>query len=119
MTGGCAPNRFLYGPTDCTSTHQQVVVMATALFIRLVVFLLVHFTSGQKAPHLVFVLVDDLGGNDVSYNGGQIPTPFLDSLANDGVTLQNYFTHTMCTPSRRWVKLYVHVHTSVYMCVCV
>ena len=44
-------------------------------------------------PHIVFVVADDLGWNDVSWHSkqdAQIPTPTLDSLAKDGVRLQNY-----------------------------
>ena len=38
-----------------------------------------------RRPHVVFVLADDLGYNDIGYHarnyGSQMYTPFLDSLA--------------------------------------
>ena len=41
--------------------------------------------SFPKRPHIVFVLADDLGYNDIGYHaknhGSQMYTPFLDSLA--------------------------------------
>ncbi|CAN7943622.1 unnamed protein product, partial [Ixodes hexagonus] len=41
------------------------------------------------------------GWDDVSFHGSsQIPTPNLDALAADGITLHNYYVQPMCTPSR-------------------
>jgi len=46
------------------------------------------------------VIVDDMGFADVSYHGSAIPTPFLDSLSQDGIRFNNYYTHPVCSPSR-------------------
>lgn len=51
-------------------------------------------------PTIITIVVDDFGYTDVSYNGGLIPTPFLDELSSDGVRLDRYYTHPVCTPSR-------------------
>ncbi|KAI5144109.1 arylsulfatase B isoform X1 [Manis pentadactyla] len=53
-----------------------------------------------RPPHLVFVLADDLGWNDVGFHGSNIRTPHLDALAAGGVRLDNYYTQPLCTPSR-------------------
>ncbi|KAB0341440.1 hypothetical protein FD754_018366 [Muntiacus muntjak] len=53
-----------------------------------------------RPPHLVFVLADDLGWNDVGFHGSAIRTPRLDALAAGGVLLDNYYTQPLCTPSR-------------------
>ncbi|XP_053557347.1 arylsulfatase B [Bombina bombina] len=51
-------------------------------------------------PHIVFVLADDLGWNDVGFHGSEIKTPRLDSLSAQGVRLGGYYVQPLCTPSR-------------------
>lgn len=53
-------------------------------------------------PNILLIFVDDLGYNDVSYNGAEhINTPNIDRLADTGVTFaQGYVNHPFCGPSR-------------------
>ncbi|XP_029412085.1 arylsulfatase B isoform X2 [Nannospalax galili] len=57
-------------------------------------------SGAAQPPHLVFVLADDLGWNDVGFHGSVIRTPHLDKLAAGGVILDNYYVQPLCTPSR-------------------
>ena len=58
--------------------------------------------SYPKAPHIVFILVDDWGYNDVGYRSTSMTwtTPTINKLAGEGIILNNYFSHETCTPSR-------------------
>ncbi|XP_060064261.1 arylsulfatase B-like [Ylistrum balloti] len=65
-------------------------------------FLLLCFakTVGAKQPHILFVLADDYGYNDIGYHGSEIKTPNLDKLSAEGVRLENYYVQPICTPTR-------------------
>ncbi|XP_034468516.1 arylsulfatase I-like [Hippoglossus hippoglossus] len=54
----------------------------------------------KKQPHIIFILTDDQGFNDIGYHNPTIKTPTLDKLAAEGVTLENYYVQPICTPSR-------------------
>ena len=59
--------------------------------------------AGEKAqPNFVFVLVDDLGRQDVGVYGSSLyETPHMDKLAANGMRFDNaYVTHPRCLPSR-------------------
>jgi arylsulfatase A-like enzyme len=45
-------------------------------------------------------MADDLGNADLGYRGGEIRTPNIDKLANDGVRLEDFYGMPVCTPSR-------------------
>lgn len=66
-------------------------------------FALVSSIWAQTAPpNIVVILADDLGYNDVGFNGcPDIPTPNIDSIAANGVLCTDgYATHPFCSPSR-------------------
>ena len=54
----------------------------------------------RSQPHILFILADDLGWIDVGFHGSKIHTPNIDSLAKDGVILDNFYAQPVCTPAR-------------------
>jgi arylsulfatase A-like enzyme len=60
-----------------------------------------HQVIAQQPPHIVVLLADDLGYNDVGFNGStEILTPHLDKLAAGGVILKSMYVQPVCSPTR-------------------
>lgn len=55
-----------------------------------------------ERPNIVFILVDDLGWNDVGYHGSSFyETPNIDALSKESVIFsQAYSSGSVCSPSR-------------------
>eukprot|EP00052_Salpingoeca_macrocollata_P019248 m.159470 g.159470 ORF g.159470 m.159470 type:complete len:537 (+) comp20908_c0_seq1:1127-2737(+) len=52
-------------------------------------------------PHIIHIVADDLGYNDLGrFNGGKTVTPNIDALIADGVLLDNFHAWRICAPSR-------------------
>lgn len=62
------------------------------------------FTESRstRKPNIIVMLADDLGYGDTGFTGCKdIPTPHIDSIANNGVRFTNGFvSHPYCSPSR-------------------
>jgi len=53
------------------------------------------------APNIIIFFADDLGYGDVGYQGGDVSTPHIDSIAHNGVQFTDgYVTCPVCAPSR-------------------
>ncbi|MBR91042.1 MAG: arylsulfatase [Verrucomicrobiales bacterium] len=56
--------------------------------------------SIQLKPHVVLFVSDDMGWNEVGYHGSTIATPHIDQLAREGVQLDRFYVHPVCSPTR-------------------
>eukprot|EP00039_Didymoeca_costata_P006969 m.95015 g.95015 ORF g.95015 m.95015 type:complete len:649 (-) comp13473_c0_seq4:141-2087(-) len=91
------------------------------MFFQIVTILLLSIVgarAGSTKPHILFVVADDYGYNDVGYHqnakssanpeglpttnpaAGLLPTPTIDKLAAEGVKLENYYVQPLCSPTR-------------------
>ena len=79
-------------------------------------FLLTCFLScvaAQEAvrrPNILFVLMDDLGYNDVGYRDSQFHTPFIDELHSNAVRFDSSYTPPNCGASRAALLSGVYPH---------
>ena len=56
--------------------------------------------TAEARPNILVMVADDLGWADVGYHGGDIDTPSLDQLAEQGVQLNRFYTTPICSPTR-------------------
>ena len=66
--------------------------------------------SSDSRPNIVLIVTDDMGYADIGAFGGEIATPNIDSLANDGVRFTNFYTHASCSPTRSMLLSGVDTH---------
>jgi hypothetical protein len=59
--------------------------------------------AGKTQPHLVSILVDDLGFDDAAIrrDNGRSHTPNMAALVKDGIMLDRHHTYLWCSPTRR------------------
>ncbi len=68
----------------------------------ILIYLLLYMNtlSSQEKPNIVFILADDMGYSDMSWQGSPIQTPHLDKLAGEGMFLSRNYVQPQCTPTR-------------------
>jgi arylsulfatase A-like enzyme len=89
--------------------RPRIAITLTAFFM-----LSALCSSGLTAdkPNIIIFLADDLGYADIGVNGCEdIPTPNIDSIANNGVRFTDgYATHCVCSPSRAGLMSGMYPH---------
>jgi arylsulfatase A-like enzyme len=81
--------------------------MKPKTFLFFLLMMLLQFSAAAQSiiaskPNIIFILADDLGYADLSFNGGKdVKTPHIDALASKGIFLKNFYANsTVCSPSR-------------------
>ena len=58
-------------------------------------------TANSESPNVLFILMDDLGYGDVSLNGSIFDTPNIDSIGENGLNFENFYSsYSVCSPAR-------------------
>lgn len=58
------------------------------------------FSQSAPPPNILLILADDMGFSDVGCYGGEIQTPNLDRLAENGLRYTRFYTTSRCWASR-------------------
>ena len=60
----------------------------------------VQSAEPRSVPNIVLILADDMGYSDLGCYGGEIRTPNLDRLADNGLRFTQFYNTARCWPSR-------------------
>jgi arylsulfatase A-like enzyme len=63
-----------------------------------------------KQPNILFIVADDLGFADISRLGGEIQTPNIDAIADNGILFTRFYAAPMCAPTRSMLLTGVDNH---------
>lgn len=64
----------------------------------------------QDKPNVLLILNDDMGYSDIGCYGGEIETPNLDRLAENGIRFTQFYNTARCSPSRASLLTGLHPH---------
>jgi len=89
---------------------RQMIIpsLFSSRFLSLAATILIAASSVATAdnvkgsrPNIVFILADDMGWNEVGFNGLDPEiTPHIDRLRDEGVSLTQFYAHAVCAPTR-------------------
>ena len=81
--------------------NRFVAICFTAICMSSLVSQIAFGNPKGERPNIVFVLADDMGWNQPGFNGGKSQlTPNIDQLASEGMRLSEFYTHSVCAPTR-------------------
>ncbi len=61
---------------------------------------LLSAASKRKRPNILLIMADDMGFSDIGCYGGEIHTPNINSLADRGLRLNQFYNNGICVPTR-------------------
>ena len=61
-------------------------------------------------PNILLIMNDDMGYSDIACYGGEIDTPNLDRLAQNGLRFSQFYNSPRCSPSRASLLTGLHPH---------
>lgn len=74
--------------------------IASIVLINMLMLFSVLSFSQEKKPNIILIVADDLGYSDLSCFGGEIQTPHIDKLAENGARFSKFYVSPMCVTSR-------------------
>lgn len=67
-------------------------------------------TRVEERPNIIVIMVDDMGYSDISSYGGEIATPNLNQLAENGLRFTQFYNAGRCCPSRASLLTGLYAH---------
>ena len=83
-----------------TSYRDTFVSMIRSILALALLAVCVGLAAAADKPNIIVILLDDLGYSDLSCYGGEIDTPNIDALAENGVRFESFYNSARCCPSR-------------------
>lgn len=56
--------------------------------------------QSNSRPNIIIILADDMGFSDIGCYGSEIPTPYIDKLAKEGIRFSQFYNNARCCPTR-------------------
>ena len=67
-------------------------------------------TASTEKPNIILIMSDDMGYSDLGAYGGEVQTPNLDNLAEDGLKFTQFYNTARCCPTRASLMTGLYPH---------
>ncbi len=64
----------------------------------------------DQQPNIIVIMADDMGYSDIGCFGGEIPTPNIDYLADNGIRFTQFYNGGRCVPTRASLLTGLYAH---------
>ena len=93
---------FLWIVNQLLSQLRRNMKNLVTFFIALVLVPVtaLHAVNAADRPNVLLVMVDDMGWSDLGCYGGEIETPHIDSLAENGLRFTRFYNNAVCGATR-------------------
>ena len=68
------------------------------------------FSHADSRPNIIIMMADDMGWSDIGCYGGEIKTPNLDGLADEGLRFSQFYNTGRCCPTRATLLSGTYAH---------
>lgn len=112
-----------YGPKDCHTQNfrlESIQNVERKNFKIVLLVLLLGFsavsckkeleTVQKERPNILLIMADDMGFSDLGCMGGEINTPHLDRLADNGILFTQFYNNARCCPTRASLMTGLYPH---------
>jgi arylsulfatase len=89
---------------------KNIPTLILSLVAVVLATFLTSLLNAAERPHVILIMVDDMGFSDLGYHGGEIDTPNLDGLARGGVRFSQFYNSGRCCPTRATLMTGLHPH---------
>ena len=81
------------------------LVITTMLVLSLTIGAMQVNAQTQSRPNILLIVADDLGYSDLGSYGGEIRTPVLDTLAQQGMRYTDFYVSPTCSVTRSMLMI--------------
>ena len=78
--------------------------------LLLIAFIGLPDLMAEERPNIIVILADDMGYSDLGCYGGEIETPNIDALAENGLRFKQFYNSARCCPTRASLMTGLHPH---------
>ena len=78
--------------------------------LRFAIATLLVTCSLAAKPNIVIIMADDMGYSDIGCYGGEIKTPSIDGLAENGLRFTQFYNAGRCCPTRASLLTGLYAH---------